>query len=124
MSPSCRRIDTVFALLSLLVATCATALLSSSHLAAAQTASAPQSRVIIQAYAFHPSVLTVTRGTAVLWVNKDDDVHTIKSREGPASFKSPALDSGGRYEFTFRRAGIYHYICSVHPYMRGEIVVR
>ena len=46
------------------------------------------------------------------------------SRRAVPIFQSPALDSAGRFTFTFRRLGTYHYICSVHPYMHGEIVVR
>jgi plastocyanin len=120
----CCRLRTVPVLLALLAAAlCATALVSGSA-AAERPASAPGSVIRIAAYAFHPVVLTVARGTTVLWVNKDDDVHTIRSQDGPEKFQSPALDSGGRYGFTFRRAGTYHYICSVHPYMHGVIIVR
>lgn len=120
----CCRFRTVATLLALLAAAlCATALVSGSS-AAEQPASAPGSVIRIEAYSFHPGVLTVAPGTTVLWINKDDDVHTIKSQDGPEKFQSPALDSGGRYGFTFRHAGSYHYICSVHPYMHGVIIVR
>ena len=95
---------------------------SGSAAPAAQTAM--QSTVTVRDFSFHPGVLTVARNTAVVWINKDDDVHTIRSKDGPEPFQSPALDSAGRYAFTFRRPGTYHYICSVHPYMHGEIVVR
>ena len=60
----------------------------------------------------------------MIWINEDDDVHTIKSTDGPEAFSSPALDNGNRFEFTFHRAGAYPYVCSVHPYMRAAIVVR
>jgi 3',5'-cyclic-AMP phosphodiesterase len=88
------------------------------------SASASRSIIDIHDYSFHPRVLTIARGATVAWINKDDDVHTIKSQDGPAMFQSPALDSGGRFGFTFSHPGVYHYICSIHPYMHGEIVVR
>ena len=80
--------------------------------------------VTISNYSFHPATLTVTKGATVTWVNKDGDVHTIKSTGGPEAFGSAALDSGDRFKYTFHHAGTYPYICSVHPYMHGVIVVR
>lgn len=99
----------------------------SGHAAAAVGASAvaaTQSAITIRNYAFDPGVLKVAAGATVTWSNKDGDVHTIKSQEGPEAFQSPALDTGGHYSFTFRHPGTYRYICSVHPYMRGVIVVQ
>jgi plastocyanin len=92
--------------------------------AAASVAPAMKPAVTISNYSFHPAILTVNKGSTVIWVNNDDDVHTIKSTGGPETFNSPALDSGNQFGFTFHRAGTYHYTCSVHPYMRGVIVVR
>jgi 3',5'-cyclic-AMP phosphodiesterase len=94
--------------------------------AAAAAAAVPAMKpdVTITNYSFQPGTLTVSRGSTVIWANRDGDVHTIKSMDGPEAFNSPALDSGTRFEFTFHRAGTYHYACSVHPYMHGVIVVR
>ncbi|HJS90982.1 MAG TPA: cupredoxin domain-containing protein [Steroidobacteraceae bacterium] len=126
MSHSSRSPGTLPVLLALLSAIlCATTLVSTSHPASAAAApAAGRSIVTIRGFSFEPRVLTVASGTTVLWINEDDDVHTIKSKDGPAMFQSPALDSGGKYGFTFDHPGTYHYICSVHPYMHGEIVVR
>lgn len=110
---------------SLAAILCAAALVPNGRSAsAAPSAAATRSTVTISDYSFHPGVLTVARGTTVIWINKDDDVHIVKSKEGPASFQSPGLDSGGQYSFPFRRPGTYHYICPVHPYMRGTIIVK
>lgn len=116
---------------------CATALVPGSRAAVAEAAapapapaaaaaavSTMQSDITIDSYMFRPAVVTIEKGTTVVWVNKDDDVHTIKSKAGPEAFSSPALPTGSRYGFTFKRAGTYRYICSVHPYMHGVIVVR
>lgn len=91
---------------------------------AASPESAKKPAITIANYSFHPATLTVKKDSTVIWINGDDDVHTIKSMEGPEAFSSPALDSGSRFAFTFHRPGAYHYICSVHPYMHGVIMVR
>lgn len=80
--------------------------------------------ITITNYSFKPGTITVSRGATVTWTNKDDDVHTIKNTDGPETFSSPALESGSRFGYTFQHAGTYHYICTVHPYMHGVIVVR
>lgn len=103
---------------------CAAALVHSGQVASAATAPAAKSSITITNYMFHPATLTVKKDTTVTWSNKDDDVHTIKSTDGPEAFSSPALDNGNQFGFTFHHAGTYHYICSVHPYMHGVIVVR
>lgn len=115
----------VSALVALTLAIASTAVLvHNGRVASAAVAPGMKPAVTISRYSFHPATLTVTKGSTVTWINKDDDVHTIKSAGGPEAFDSPALDTGNQFEFTFHRAGIYHYICSVHPYMHGVVVVR
>jgi plastocyanin len=122
--PLRRHIVSALATLPLAVA-CTAALMHAGGIAsAAAAAPATKPTITIDGYAFHPGTLTVRAGTTVTWVNKDDDVHTIKSAGGPEVFNSPALDTGTRFGFVFHRAGTYRYICSVHPYMHGVIVVR
>ncbi len=102
---------------------CAVVLLHEGQTASA-AAPAMKPAVTINRYAFHPATLTVQKDATVTWINKDDDVHTIKSTDGPDAFASTALDNGTQFSFTFHHAGTYHYICTVHPYMHGVIVVR
>ncbi|MGH8180099.1 MAG: cupredoxin domain-containing protein [Steroidobacteraceae bacterium] len=102
----------------------AAALLALSLGTASAAAPTAKPAIIISHYSFQPGALTVAKDSTVIWVNQDDDVHTIKSTDGPEAFSSPALDNGNRFGFTFHRAGTYHYVCSVHPFMRGVIVVR
>jgi plastocyanin len=119
-----RRIRTIAALAaSPLALVCAAALMQDGQIASA-AAPAIEPAITISNYSFHPGTLTVKKDSTAVWVNKDDDVHTIKSTDGPEVFNSPALDSGSQFSFTFHHAGTYHYICSVHPYMHGVIVVR
>ena len=116
------RIPVALAALQLAIA-CATVLLPQGQTASA-AAPAMKPAVTINHYAFHPATLTVQKGATVTWINEDDDVHTIKSADGPEPFASTALDNGNQFSFTFHHAGTYHYICTVHPYMHGVIVVR
>jgi plastocyanin len=36
---------------------------------------------------------------------------------------SPVLRKGETFSHAFQMAGTYPYICSIHPYMRGTVVV-
>jgi plastocyanin len=38
--------------------------------------------------------------------------------------KSAALDDGDTFSHTFAAPGEYAYICTLHPYMRGKIIVK
>jgi plastocyanin len=108
-----------------LLATAALSVMAGGYAAATTPAGpAAQTTITLRNYSFDPGVLKIAAGATVTWINSDGDVHTIKSEEGPEAFQSPALDSGGRYSFRFRHPGTYKYICSVHPFMHGVIVVQ
>jgi len=66
--------------------------------------------------------LNVAAGTTVTWTNRDDVPHTVASLT--KVFKSPALDTGDHFSFTFKDAGTFEYYCSMHPRMTGKIVVK
>jgi plastocyanin len=81
-------------------------------------------QVVIANFAFGPATLTVPRGTTVTWINQDEDAHTVTAAGDKPMFKSPPLDTGDRYAFKFDTPGTYTYFCSIHPAMRGTVVVR
>lgn len=80
--------------------------------------------VQIDNYSFTPGTLTVPVGTTVTWTNHDETVHTIVSADTPRSFKSSGLDTDDKFSVTFTKPGSYSYLCTVHPYMTGKIVVK
>jgi plastocyanin len=81
--------------------------------------------ITIKNFAFDPSGLTVKTGTAVIWVNNDGVPHTVVSDTGsPAPFSSDSLSAGASYTFTFAQPGTYTYHCSIHPSMKGTIIVQ
>jgi plastocyanin len=78
--------------------------------------------VKIDNFAFAPATLTVTAGTTVTWKNEDDSPHRIGDKNG--TFKSAALDTDDTFSHTFTVPGEYAYICTIHPYMAGKIIVK
>jgi plastocyanin len=81
-------------------------------------------RVVIDNFAFSPAALTVTTGTRVTWVNRDDVPHTATSTARPRLFDSRTLDTDERFSHVFTAPGTYEYFCAVHPHMTGRIVVK
>ncbi len=100
-----------------------------------QTAS-PGSTVIISpgsstpsnAKFFDPPTLKVAKGTTVTWKNADSTLHTVTSgtaegNESGTSFDSSYLAGGKTFQWTFSTPGTFDYYCTLHPYMKGQIVV-
>ena len=85
------------------------------------SAQAAGPEVDIDQFTFTPQRLTVKAGTTVTWSNEDDVPHTVASSS--KVFKSKALDTGGKFSFTFTTPGTYDYFCSLHPHMTGAVVV-
>jgi plastocyanin len=77
--------------------------------------------IAINDFAFAPATLTIPAGTTVTWTNSDEEPHTVAAEDG--SFHSPGMGSGATYSFTFSDAGSYDYVCSIHPFMHGTVVV-
>lgn len=92
-------------------------------LAAANPVSAPANvTVSIKNFSFNPSTVTVKTGTKVTWVNNDSFSHTITSDSGNL-LNSSAIAPGQSFSFTFANPGSATYHCSIHPTMKGTVVV-
>lgn len=78
--------------------------------------------VSIKNFAFAPSTITVSAGTAVTWKNEDGAAHTVTSDTG--AFDSGSIPSGQTFTHTFKAAGTYNYSCSIHKYMKGTLIVQ
>ena len=78
--------------------------------------------VSIDNFSFAPMEMTISAGSQVTWINKDDVPHTVVSVDH--QFKSKALDTDEKFSFTFQNPGTYEYFCSVHPKMTGKIIVK
>ena len=79
--------------------------------------------VVIRRLAFTPSARTVASGTRVTWSNQDGEAHTVTGDQGPERWDSGVLAGGNAYSRTFTVPGTYQYSCSIHPEMRGSIIV-
>lgn len=78
--------------------------------------------ISIKNLVFNPSALTVTNGTTVIWINNDGVDHTVIAEGG--LFNSGLLGNGQNFTYTFSIPGTYNYSCSIHPNMRGTIIVQ
>lgn len=81
---------------------------------------------------YSPKIINITKGTIVKWINEDiftemtgefGGIHTASSYEGPKPFNSPLLSHADTFSVAFNDEGTYKYLCTPHPYMRGEIDV-
>jgi plastocyanin len=82
---------------------------------------AEEAKVKIGNFTFDPMIMKVKAGMAVSWTNEDDIPHTVAAADH--SFKSKPLDTGETYSTTFSTPGRYTYFCSLHPHMKGTIIV-
>lgn len=110
---SLRRVILVLPLLGLAFSGC-----SSSH----GTASSAPDTIVIKNFAFDPGALRVAPGATVTVRNEDRSTHTVTA-------DGHAFDTGnvpGGAATTFKaptKAGRYPYICEMHQYMTGTLVV-
>ena len=78
--------------------------------------------VTIANLAFSPATLTAKPGTKVTWTNNDSVIHTVTSDTGV--FNSGNIAPGSTFSYTFNSAGSYAYHCTIHPNMKGTILVQ
>lgn len=86
-----------------------------------ETAPVAGDQVSIDNFAFAPATLTVRAGGTVTWTNRDEEPHTVAASDG--SFHSPGMGTGATFSRTFATPGTFEYVCSIHPMMRGTVVV-
>ncbi len=77
--------------------------------------------VTIIDFAFAPATTTIHVGDTITWTNTGSAPHTATARNG--SFDTGILNKGQSASHTFTQAGTFAYYCTVHPFMKGTIVV-
>ncbi|MBI3022750.1 MAG: cupredoxin domain-containing protein [Thaumarchaeota archaeon] len=76
----------------------------------------------VPAYSFSPATIEVKKGTTVTWSNADPiAAHTVISL---GLFESQLIQPRGDFSFQFNEVGVFDYYCSLHPWMKGKIIVR
>jgi plastocyanin len=77
--------------------------------------------VTIEGLMFQPAVLTVKQGDTVVWKNADLYAHTATAK---GAFDSKEIAPSGTWKFTAKKKGSFPYICTLHPTMKGTLVVK
>ena len=89
--------------------------------ASSGAAAATVHTVTIDGFAFQPPVLTVKQGETVEWRNTDPLPHTVTAKDGGPD--SHDIAANGTYRYTAKKKGRFPYICTLHPIMKGELIV-
>jgi plastocyanin len=82
----------------------------------------PVATVSMDHNTFIPSEIAVVPGTTVTWVNKEAMPHIVV--DANKGFRSKTLAKDASFSFNFATAGEYDYLCSIHPNMRGKVIVK
>jgi plastocyanin len=84
--------------------------------------------VVMEHLTFVPRDVSVPRGTTVYWMNLDSTIGCCDPGIHNVDFTdmgvlSPDLRTYNTWSFKFENAGDFYYICSIHPFMTGEVSV-
>jgi plastocyanin len=71
---------------------------------------------------YEPARIEVPLGSVVVWHNEDPLEHTVTAEDG--SWDSGPIPPGGVWRNRFVRPGRYTVICTPHPFMTAEVIVR
>src|SRR5688500_8803708 len=71
-------------------------------------------------FGFDPHTTTIAAGDSVTWENTGETTHNVKGK----GFFSDGMEPGDTFEHKFADAGVYDYLCTLHPdSMTGTVVV-
>jgi len=76
---------------------------------------------------YSPSIVKIKIDDSVSWMNLDKDPHTVtdgtpQSKWGTV-FDSGLMKQGKAFNFKFTKPGEYSYLCALHPWMLGKVIV-
>ena len=83
---------------------------------------AQSQNIKLKNFAFNPSEIIIKKGSVVIWTNEDSYNHDVTSESGD-ELNSGILSKGQTYSHTFNQAGTFDYYCTIHPSMKGKIIV-
>lgn len=73
-----------------------------------------------------PSAIVIDSGNRVTWVNEDSAFHSVTSGfygEPSELFDSGHLDPYESFTVDFDEKGTYDFFCTLHPWMKGQVIV-
>ena len=82
---------------------------------------ASKNEILIESNSYKPDSVTIKVGESIKWINKDSYNHAVTAKNG--EFDSGNIASGAEFSFTFAKEGTYEYICGIHTFMKGTIIV-
>jgi len=79
----------------------------------------------IEKKCFLPHVKTIMVNDVIMFVNQDDFEHNILVRGDSQYLHFPAdvIRSNEYFVYKFNSPGEYEYVCTLHPWMEGKIIV-
>jgi len=107
--------------LALLLPAAAQAASATQTSTAAPSSAAHHYTVHVKDFAFDPATIRIHTGDSVTFVNEDDEAHTATAAD--KSFDSAGLDTHDTWTHRFTRAGRFAYVCALHPWMKGVVIV-
>lgn len=101
----------------------------SASTATAQGASSSENaggtvQIVMVSLDFSPTVFHAKAGQKVTWKNEDSSPHNVTYVSGPRFRSSrPVMRPGTKFSIRLTEPGTIHYYCTIHPWMKGTIVV-
>jgi plastocyanin len=105
---------------ALLLAACGSSMPSKSGSPASGNGGAS---ITISNFMFQPMSLTVSPGTTIKVTNKDSVTHTLTATNGEFNTGNISQNTTKTFKAP-SKSGTYHYICTIHQYMMGTIIVK
>jgi plastocyanin len=81
------------------------------------------SAITISNFKFSPGKVRVHDGARIKVANDDNTAHTVTADDGH-SFDSGTVNSGASTTIPAPASGTYSYHCTIHPFMKGALVVQ
>lgn len=90
-------------------------------LLATTTFAAPKTHTVkIVDMKFVPETVTVKKGDTVVWKNEDLVPHTVMG----GAIRSEIIKAGESFRWSAEKTGQSEYMCTLHPNMRGKVMVK
>ena len=95
----------------------------SGTMALAYSQARPQQHIVLmEAVAFSPTTLEAKLGDTIVWKNRDPFPHNATAANG--QFHSGDIAPEQAVKITVDKQGQFPYVCTLHPSMKGVLVVK
>jgi plastocyanin len=116
------RVVAVVAVLAGLLAACGSSSSAPASSGSSSTPAAGGHTVTISDFKYTPATLSVKAGTKVTFVNQGGTIHNATT-QGNSTINTGNLNGGQSMTVTLTKPGTYNYICTLHPFMKGTVIV-